>query len=78
MYIQHFGFTEMCEYNASVAASVGRLDLMQAWHLSALTVAALEQRKSEMNALSNFSQETENEPITWSSHPFGSNLMQAL
>lgn len=52
----------ICKYNAAVAKSVGRLDLVQAWSLAEL-VASPQQAEDDLQ---------------WSMHPFGSQLMQSL
>lgn len=69
----------MCEHNAAIASSIGRLDLMQAWQLSALNVASLDQKKLEayINSYNSQSNDPDDSP-NWSLHPFGSNMMQEL
>lgn len=75
----HFYSLDMCEHNAAIASSIGRLDLMQAWQLSALNVASLDQRKLEGYISSYYSQPNDpDESPNWSLHPFGSNMMQEL
>ncbi|KAK9693895.1 WD domain, G-beta repeat [Popillia japonica] len=52
----------ICKYNANVASTVGRLDLVQAWTLAELVVSP---------------QQAE-EDMQWTEHPFGTQLMQSL
>lgn len=52
----------VCKYNATAAATIGRMDLVQAWKLAEL-IASPQQAEDDMQ---------------WSMHPFGSQLMQSL
>lgn len=69
----------MCEHNATVASSIGRMDLMQAWQLAALTATSLEQSKADFYKSSSNRFAAENDDaFNWTLHPFGSNMIQAL
>ncbi|XP_022914138.1 GATOR2 complex protein WDR59 isoform X2 [Onthophagus taurus] len=52
----------ICRYNKSIASSIGRVDLVQAWTLAEL-VSGPQQAEEDM---------------CWTYHPFGNELMQSL
>ena len=59
--------TELCSTNASIAAALGRADLVQTWSISALIAAT----GIEVPANSD-------KGSPWSLHPFGRQLMKSL
>ncbi|XP_050579579.1 GATOR complex protein WDR59 isoform X2 [Bombus affinis] len=62
----------MCQYNANVAASLERPDLVQAWCLAALVIS---------QPVSNIGQNSCQSPeidAPWPLHPFGQNLIHSL
>ncbi|XP_076764679.1 WD repeat domain 59 isoform X1 [Xylocopa sonorina] len=62
----------MCQYNANVAASLERPDLVQAWCLAALVIS---------QPISNIGQNSCPSPdidAPWPLHPFGQNLIHSL
>lgn len=62
----------MCQYNANVAASLERSDLVQSWCLASLVISP---------PLSNASQNschTSDIIPPWPVHPFGQNLVHSL
>lgn len=56
----------MCQCNATVAASVGRKDLVQAWSLAALATSP------PSNALD------QDDDFPWQSHPFAKGMLQSM
>lgn len=66
----------MCHYNANVAASLERPDLVQAWCLAALVISQpLTNAQSAQGAYQGASLDTD---TSWSLHPFGQNLIHSL
>ncbi|KAI4488494.1 hypothetical protein M0802_011600 [Mischocyttarus mexicanus] len=63
----------MCQYNANVAATLDRADLVQAWCLAALVIS-----QSSSNIGQNLFQTSENDLAPWTLHPFGKNLIHSL
>lgn len=62
----------MCQYNANIAASLERADLVQAWCLAALVIS---------QPISNVGQNSCQSPdidAPWHLHPFGQNLIHSL
>lgn len=62
----------MCQYNANVAASLERSDLVQAWYLAALVIS---------QPISNIGQnscQVPNIDAPWPLHPFGQNVIHSL
>ncbi|OAD54322.1 WD repeat-containing protein 59 [Eufriesea mexicana] len=62
----------MCQYNANIAASLERPDLVQAWCLAALVIS---------QPVSNIGQNSCQSPdidAPWPLHPFGQNLIHSL
>jgi hypothetical protein len=64
----------MCHYNANVAASLERPDLVQAWCLAALVIS--QPLTSSQNAQGSY--QTSEADTSWSLHPFGQNLIHSL
>lgn len=62
----------MCHYNANVAASLERPDLVQAWYLAALVIS-----QPTTHSTPSISQPSDIE-VTWPLHPFGQNLIHSL
>ncbi|XP_066594215.1 GATOR2 complex protein WDR59 isoform X2 [Prorops nasuta] len=62
----------MCHYNANIAASLERPDLVQAWYLAALVIS-----QSLLSIGQNCNQSAEIES-PWPLHPFGQNLIHSL
>ncbi|XP_012270221.1 GATOR complex protein WDR59 [Orussus abietinus] len=62
----------MCQYNANVAASLERPDLVQAWYLAALVVS-----QPLINGIPGSCQSSDID-TPWLLHPFGQNLMHSL
>ncbi|XP_024939455.1 GATOR complex protein WDR59 isoform X2 [Cephus cinctus] len=62
----------MCRYNANVAASLERPDLVQAWYLAALIIS-----QPLTNTQQNSCQSSDID-ATWPLHPFGQNLIHSL
>ncbi|VDI29347.1 WD repeat-containing protein 59 [Mytilus galloprovincialis] len=65
--INQSDISTMCKHNTSVAATVGRKDLVQLWSLVALTADKRLQSSDDPD-----------EGPPWGRHPFGRNLMQSL
>ncbi|XP_047366052.1 GATOR complex protein WDR59 isoform X4 [Vespa velutina] len=63
----------MCQYNANVAATLERADLVQAWCLAALVIS-----QSSSNKGQNLFQTSDNDLAPWALHPFGQNLIHSL
>lgn len=63
----------MCQYNANVAATLERADLVQAWCLAALVLS-----QSSSNIGQNLFQTSDNDLAPWALHPFGQNLIHSL
>ncbi|XP_058792882.1 GATOR complex protein WDR59 isoform X2 [Phymastichus coffea] len=64
----------MCHYNANVAASLERPDLVQAWCLAALVIS--QPLTNSLNLQSNH--QTPDIDAPWSLHPFGQNLIHSI
>ena len=64
----------MCHYNANVAASLERPDLVQAWCLAALVIS--QPLTNTQNTQGNYQSPDMDAP--WSLHPFGQNLIHSL
>lgn len=62
----------MCHYNANVAASLERPDLVQAWCLAALVISQPLTQNSQSN------HQTPDIDAPWSLHPFGQNLIHSM
>ncbi|XP_034942224.1 GATOR complex protein WDR59 isoform X2 [Chelonus insularis] len=62
----------MCQFNANVAASLNRPDLVQAWCLAALVVSS-----PSSNASQNYCQ-TQDIISPWPLHPFGQKLIHSI
>ena len=63
----------MCQYNANVAATLERPDLVQAWCLASLVIS---QPLSYVTHISSHSPESNDPPRPL--HPFGPNLIHSL
>lgn len=57
----------MCLRNSSIAASVGRKDLVQAWTLAALAASPHTQSSVDLD-----------EDFPWAVHPFAKEMIQSL
>jgi len=57
----------MCHHNSTVAAIVGRRDLMQAWTLAALAATPSTQSNSDQD-----------DDVPWPHHPFGKAMVESL